>query len=237
MRASGSPIPKPLVPIQGVPLLERNLLRLFYSGFLNVMVAVPSHSPKVAAFVRTRGKLLAEAMGAQLRLFEETDPLGNIGAAAELETDGQELLIVFADNLTSLDLNALVRHHRDTDAALTAAVHLEPFRIPYGEVQIQDGVICGYREKPEHRVLVSSGLFVLAPAARSYLPRGERTEVASLVNRLLAEGAKVSAFEHDAPWIDVNDSSGVERAEHLVAKHSDEFEFRAMPSTDRELRS
>jgi NDP-sugar pyrophosphorylase family protein len=237
MRASGASVPKPLVSIRGVPLLEHNLLRLLNSGFLNVVVAVPSHSPKVADFVRTRGKLLADPLGAKVRLFEETEPLGNIGAAAELETGGNDLLIVFADNLTSLDLTALVRHHCETDSALTAAVHLEPFPIPYGEVEIHDGAIAAYREKPEHRILISTGLFVLAPAARLRLPRGQRTEVAWLVNRLLAEGEKVSAFQHDAPWIDVNDSSAVDRAERLVAKHSNAFECRDAPSANHKLRS
>ena len=232
MRASGAPVPKPLIPIRGVPLLERNLLRLFYSGFLNVVVAVPSHSPKVASFVRSRGQALAEAMGAQLRLFEETQPLGNIGAAADLETGGNDLLVVFADNLTSLDLKALVRHHCESHSALTAAVHLEPFRVPYGEVQVRDGMIAAYHEKPEHRILISSGLFVLAPNATAHLPRSQRAEVSWLVNRLLAERAKVTAFLHDAPWIDVNDSPTIERAEHLVARHPDAFECRE-PAPDR----
>jgi NDP-sugar pyrophosphorylase family protein len=226
LRASGALTPKPLVAIRGLCLLEHNLLRLLSSGFRDIVVAVPAHTPEIAQFVRTRGQSLAEAFGCRVRLFEETRPLGNIGAAAELETGDSDLLVVYADNLTALDLNGLVRHHRGTGAALTSAVHLEPFRIPYGEVQVRDEMIVGYLEKPERSILVSSGVFVLSPEAIAGLPRGRRTEVAWLANRLLEIRAKVAAFRHDAPWIDVNDSAAVARAEQLLADHAEAFEYR-----------
>ncbi|HEY3012595.1 MAG TPA: hypothetical protein VGJ36_07615, partial [Gemmatimonadales bacterium] len=121
---------------------------------------------------------------------------------------------------------ALVCHHRDAGAALTSAVHFEPFRIPYGEVQVQDGTIVTYLEKPERRILVSSGVFMLSSRAIALLPVGQRTEVSWLVNRLLAEGAKVAAFHHDACWIDVNDSAAVARAEQMIRDHAEAFEVR-----------
>jgi NDP-mannose synthase len=224
MRAAGSTTPKPLIPIRDVPLLERNLLTLLASGFRDIVVAVPSHTPEVGHFVRSRCRALADANHAGLQVFEETHPLGNIGAAAELESRDDDVLVVYADNLTALDLNALVDHHSQADAALTSAVHFEPFRIPFGEVEVQSGMIVTYREKPERRILVSSGVFVLSPTATQHLPRGQRTEVAGLVNRLLAEHERVTAFLHDAPWVDVNDSAGIARAERLVAEYAQLFE-------------
>jgi NDP-sugar pyrophosphorylase family protein len=225
LRASGAFTPKPLMPVRGVPLLEHNLLRLLSSGFRDIVVAVPAHTPEIGQYARTRGQMVADTFGCHLRVYEEISPLGNIGAAAELETGDSDLLVVYADNLTALDLNELIRHHRRTRAALTSAVHREPFRLPYGEVQVQDEMIVAYLEKPERRILVSSGVFVLAPGAIARLPRGQRIEVAGLVIRLLAEGAVVAAFRHDAPWIDINDTAAVARAEQLLADHAEVFEY------------
>jgi NDP-sugar pyrophosphorylase family protein len=224
MHATGTSTPKPLVSIQGVPLLERNVLALLQSEFRDITVATPSHTPEIAHFASGRCRALAAMFGGRLSLLEETHPLGNIGAAAEIETGEDDLLIVYADNLTSIDLNALVDHHRHAGAALTSAVHLEPFRIHFGEVEVQDGEIVAYLEKPERRILVSSGLFVMSPKAVSYIPRGQHTAVSWLVNRLLAAGEKIAAFPHDAPWIDVNDRSAVGRAEQLLTIHAKAFE-------------
>lgn len=223
MRASGPTTPKPLTLIAGVPLLERNLVTLLASGFRDVTIAVPSHTPEIGHFVRTRCQALADSHHAELHVFEETYPLGNIGAAAQLPAAEAPLLVIYADNLTALDLNAIVRHHLDTRAALTCAVHREPFTIPFGEVELRDGRIVAYREKPEHPVLVSSGVFVLSPSAIACLPRGQRIEVPWLVNRLLSDHAKVAGYVHRAPWIDINDADQAARAEELLVKHADAF--------------
>jgi NDP-mannose synthase len=227
LRASGTLVPKPLLPILGVPLLERNLLTLLAAGFRDIAVAVPSHTPEIGAFVESRCRLLADSYAARLAVLVERSPLGNIGAAREVQTGSADLLVIYADNLTALDLNDLVTYHQSATAALTSAVHLEPFRIPYGEVLVEDGALVAYREKPERRMLISSGVFVLSPAARSRLPSGERSEVSWLVNRLLAERLPVAAYHHEAPWIDINDTAAIARAEELVAIHRERFDVRA----------
>jgi mannose-1-phosphate guanylyltransferase/phosphomannomutase len=227
LRASGTSIPKPLVPVLGIPLLERNLLTLLAAGFRDVTIAVPSHTPEIGAFVESRCRLLAESYGATVAVLEERVPLGNIGAAREVTPASADVLVIYADNLTALDLADLVGHHHSAAAALTSGVHLEPFRIPYGEVQVESGSIVAYLEKPERRVLVSSGVFVLGPAARSLLPPGQRSEVSWLVNRLLAERLPVAAYQHQAPWIDINDSTAIARAEELIVRYPEHFDVRA----------
>ena len=222
MRAAGAALPKPLVTVDGASLLERNLAAVLGAGLRDIVVAVPSHTPSIAAYVRGRGTQIAETFAAKLTIFEEIEPLGNIGAAAAVATGGRELLVVYADNLTALDLNAFVEHHRREDAVLTVAVHREPFRIPFGEVRLANGLIDAYIEKPERRILVASGLFVLGPSAIARVPRA-RTEVSWLVNELLAAKARVAAFLHDAAWIDVNDMAAAERAERLLVANRDAF--------------
>jgi NDP-mannose synthase len=117
-----------------------------------------------------------------------------------------------------------VGHHHRSGATLTSAVHFEPFRIPFGEVGVQDGLIVSYQEKPERRILVSSGLFVLSPKAAQKVAAGQPTSVAALANRLLASGERIAAFIHSDPWIDVNDLSALKRAEQMLVDNSEAFE-------------
>ena len=216
MRASGVTTAKPLVAVGGRTLLEHNLLALLDRGVRDIVVATPAHSPEVAEFVRGPCRQRVSSRGGDLRLYEEQQPLGNIGAAAEIDRRDPDLLVVFADNLTTLDLAAIVGHHRKARAALTTAVHFEPFRIPFGEVEVRDGWVVSYTEKPEHRVLVSSGVLVLGPAAIARIPRGRPTGISWLANQLLAAGERIAAFPHQASWIDVNDMGAAERAEHAL---------------------
>lgn len=235
MLASRGPTPKPLVPVRGVPLIERNLAMLLMAGAREVVVAVPAGLPEIGRWVEGRGRALAAARGATVRCVVETVALGTIGAAAGLWGAAGALPadyavpVVNADNLVALDLRGLVARHREAAAAFTVATHLQPFRIPFGEVEVVDGRLVAYHEKPDHPVRVSSGTYVLGPVALAALAPGERCDVPTLVTRLLGRGEVVAAYAHATPWIDVNDAASVARAEALVAAHPEAFERWASP--------
>jgi mannose-1-phosphate guanylyltransferase/phosphomannomutase len=223
MKPAGGTVPKPLVPIRGVPLLERNLLMLLAAGIRDVWVSVSQHLPEVGRYVETRGYELARAGGGSVRCLTEDRPLGNIGAAAALRGIAAPVLVVYADNLISFDLHAFMDHHVRNDAALTVATHFEPFRIPYGEVRIVDGRITAYLEKPLRHVCVSSGTYVLSPESLELLPTEERADIVWLAERLLERGKLVLSFPHESCWIDVNDGASLRRAEELVDSRPELF--------------
>jgi len=224
MQASRGPGSKTLIPVRGVPLLERCLSTLLMTGFRDVAVSVSRHQPDVGRFVATRGAALVRSRGGKLLCLEEDRPLGTIGAASTFRDRVETLLILNGDNLTAIDLLALVSQHRKTGAALTIATHKEPFRLPFGEVQIAEGRILAYHEKPERSFPISSGTYVLAPEAIDLLPPGERTDVPWLVESLLSQGRLVNSYAHQALWIDVNDASALDRAERLVDAHPTVFD-------------
>ena len=223
MKPAGGAVPKPLIPIRGVPLLERNLLMLLAAGFRDIWVAVSQHLPEVGRYIETRGSELALAGGGSVRCLPEPQPLGTIGAAAALRGQTAPLLVLNADNLITFDLHAFADHHLRNEAALTIATHFEPFRIPYGEVRIVDGRVTAYLEKPLRRVCVSSGTYVLSPESLELLPTEVRTDVPWLVDRLLERGRIVLSFAHESCWIDVNDAASLKRAEELVDSRPELF--------------
>jgi NDP-mannose synthase len=227
MRASGSAVPKPLVEVMGVPLLERNLHQVLAAGFHDVCVSVPEGIPEIAQFVRTRGLQIARAWGATLTVLVEQQPLGNIGCSGRLRGAADHVLVVYADNLTGIDLTRLLSEHQVSGAALTLAVHDEPFRLPFGQVYEVGDRIVDYVEKPEHRFAVCSAVSALSDVALRSLPADRPTSISELARGLIAAGAYVRSFRHSAPWIDVNDLAAVAGAEALIAAHPDAFALTA----------
>jgi NDP-mannose synthase len=224
MRLTTGRTHKALVRVLGVPMIERNLLALLAQGFRSLVVAVNPQEREIVEYVRERGSNLAKLQGASLRCYEEEVPLGTIGAAGDLECRSEPLLVVNVDNLSTLDLNGFVKHHRQVAAALSIATHFEPFRIPFGEVVVHNGLITEYREKPTFSVHLSSGTYVLSEGARSYIPKKRRTDIPSLFALLRERGERIVSFEHNAPWIDVNDGASLEKAEQLILQNLKEFE-------------
>lgn len=223
MRRTLGPIPKPLVPVRGTPLLEWNLLVLLAHGFRSLAVSVPAADPRVELFVRSRGEAVAAAAGAGLEVLREEEPRGNVGCAAALHGRADPVLLVFADNLTALDLGALVKEHLRSGAALTLATHEESIRSPFGEVRVEDGRVTAYDEKPARRVLISSGVAVLGAPALAAIPARGTMGISALARRVMERGEPVREHRHAAPWVDVNDAEALERAQRMVEEHAHLF--------------
>jgi NDP-sugar pyrophosphorylase family protein len=229
MRASFGPTHKALVPVLGVPLIERNLTTLLTFGARDITVAVSHSDWEISSYVATRGQRLADEAEARLELLRETAPLGTIGAAGAIELRAEALVIINVDNLTSLNLREFVNRHLESQAVMTVATHFETFQIPFGEVILEQDDIVEYREKPRLPVCISSGTYVLSRAACELIPRGERLDIPALFNRVREHGGRVVAFPHEAAWIDVNDADAVRRAEALIAKQGGEFHEKTNP--------
>jgi mannose-1-phosphate guanylyltransferase/phosphomannomutase len=215
-------------------LLERCVTTLLLTGCRDIAVAVSRDEPDVGHFLATRCSALARPFGAAIHAIPEEKPLGTIGVATSFKGRAGAVLVLNGDNLISIDLPALIARHVRGEAALTIATHYEPFRIPFGEVSVAGGRVTAYVEKPERRIRISSGVYVLSQDAIDLLPPGQRADVPWLVERLLARGASVLSFPHKTPWIDVNDVASLERAERLVGAYPEAFE-RGPAGPDREM--
>lgn len=223
MRADGVADHKGLVEVLGVPLVERNVRTLLAAGFKNIVVAVAAGEKALQEFVETRCRRLAEARHAALRCLVEREPLGTIGAVGAVLPEAEEVIVVNVDNLTTLDLRAMLLRHRAVDASMTVAVHWEPFAIPYGEVELDNGWVQELHEKPIKHYRMSSGTYVVGLEAASAFPARRAIGAPELFNRLKHAGRRIAAFEHASRWVDVNDNDGVFKAEQMILNDGNDY--------------
>jgi NDP-sugar pyrophosphorylase family protein len=225
MRSSGAVTPKPLVSVLGMSLIERNVRALLRNGFREIVAAVPSGSVGnvIAETVERELKPICAAAGGQISVLVEDRPLGNIGAAALLGDRAEHVLVVFSDNLTGVDLRSVVLEHHTKQCSMTLVVHHEASRLPYGRVTLSEGFVTAYEEKPEARTLISSGITVLGPDAMRLVPPNVPTGMVDLFDLVHRSGLEVAGYLHSAPWIDVNDTNSLQRAEDLIRSYPDSF--------------
>lgn len=223
MRATAGPVHKALALVRGVALLEWNLRTALHYGFGDIVVVVNPNEPDILAFV-DRAAHIARASGAALTTYLERVPLGNIGAAREVIGSAEALLMLYVDNLAAIDLRALVDYHDRGSFSMTIATHKEAFTIPFGELTIENDHIISYVEKPAYGIRVSSGTCVLSRSACEFIEPATMTGASTLFAALHAAGERIGAFEHNAPWIDINDAAALLRAHRIVEEHWSTFE-------------
>lgn len=164
-------IPKCLIPIGGVPLLEiwfRHLERL---GVSEARVNTHHLAEPVAAYVAAR-----PPSPMRISLFHEPELLGSAGTIranrAWLETE-PEFLIVYADNLTNADLAPLVRFHRDRRSEFTLAVFRTPNPRECGIVVADaSGLVTEFQEKPADpkSPWANAGLYMAGSSLFDFIP-------------------------------------------------------------------
>ena len=200
--------PKPLMPVAGKPVLELVLRRLRRQGVRQVTLAVSYLEELIRAFFGDGAKL-----GVELKYYREESPLGTAGVLSVLDNLPDPCLLMNGDVLTTIDIAAMVRVHRERAAAMTVATQSREVHIDYGVLETDgQGSIVRYREKPVLGHLVSAGVNLISAGGRACLRRGERCDVPTLVTRLIEAGQRVAAYHSDAYWRDIGRPEDYEAA-------------------------
>jgi NDP-sugar pyrophosphorylase family protein len=201
-------LPKPLMPIGDMPILEVLLRQMKRAGVDEVVLTVGHLAQLLQAFF-----LDGSQWGLNIQYSYENQPLGTAGPLAMIAGLDEPFLVTNGDVLTTLDLGELIGFHRAHKGAATIAVHHRQVRIDLGVVQWNgENTICGYIEKPVYDYTVSMGMYVFEPQVLKYIPRGQYLDFPDLVLKLIAAGEKVVGYTFDGYWKDLGRPDDYEEA-------------------------
>lgn len=158
-------IPKPLIPIQGIPVLEREIISLRDQGFTDIILTIGYMAEKIQDYFGDGSKL-----GVNISYFVEEKPLGNAGALFFLDLK-EDFLLLNADAVFDVDFNRMVAFHKQHGGLVTLFTH--PNSHPYDSGLIiagEDGKVEKWLAKEDERPLyyknrVNAGLHVINPKA------------------------------------------------------------------------
>ncbi|MBU1032671.1 MAG: nucleotidyltransferase family protein [Patescibacteria group bacterium] len=170
-------IPKPLIPVQGVPVATW-LIRLFIKHGVERVTVI--HNPKwKSAFENWAEDAKSEMRNANggLHIFEEKEPMGTMGAIVhELELGADPVFVSNGDELKNLDLHGFTQFHQNCRIANPkheATIALVSVSNPseYGVAEMNQHLISRFHEKPANPPtnLISSGLYIIEPSIFSEL--------------------------------------------------------------------
>jgi dTDP-glucose pyrophosphorylase len=215
MGALTSTTPKPMLRIGERPLLEIILRSLVDQGFRRLHLAVNYRAEVIEAHFGDGARL-----GAQIRYLREPQRMGTAGALSLLpEPPTAPLMVINGDLLARVDYGDMLDSHKASGAVATMAVREFEFQIPYGVVCEAGGSIVAIEEKPIHRSLVSTGMYVLSPDAVARVPRGVLCDMPTLFDDIIAAGGRTRCYTIHGYWLDVGQVSDYEKANLDFATH------------------
>jgi D,D-heptose 1,7-bisphosphate phosphatase len=119
-------IPKPLIPIDGVPVLEREIISLRNQGFDDLILTISYMSDKIKDYFGDGSK-----WNVHIEYFVENIPLGNAGALFKLREKfgDDDFLLLNADAIFEVDFKRMIQFHKNKNALVTLFTH--PNSHPY----------------------------------------------------------------------------------------------------------
>lgn len=204
--------PKCLVEVAGRALLDIWLDALADAGVDDVLVNLHHLPDQVEAHVALR-----QGLPPRVRTVHEPELLGSAGTllANRGFLDGEDMfLAINADNLTDFDLRELVDAHRSGGAVATITVFKAPRPSECGIVEVRDGLVVGFQEKPAspRSELANAGMYAFHPDVLALVEGPAPRDIGyDLLPRLVGRARAVSIG--DAYLTDIGTPEALERAE------------------------
>ncbi len=193
-------LPKPLVPIGEISILEMVLRQLRFYGFEQAIICV-GHKAELIMAVVGDGK----RFGLEVRYHLEEKPMGTVGALTQVTGLEENFLVMNGDICTDLDFSLLYRDHLEHGAAATVGCYQREEQIELGVLELDGngGRVVGFQEKPIHHLWVAMGVNALQKRVIDLIPKNQLFGFDSLLHRMLTDGVPIRAFRFRGLWLDI----------------------------------
>ncbi len=209
-------IPKPLLPVGEHPILEVILNRLKEFDFREFILSVGYRAELIEAYFGDGARF-----DAKIHYLKEEQPMGTAGSLSLMRqkfnvSDDETFLLMNGDVLTDLDFNRFIEHHKTGGFEVTVGVKEIERQLPYGVLEVEDGLVRRIVEKPVSRYPISGGVYLLQGSVLPLVPPETYFTIPDLVERLVAGGRPVGSYVIEEFWLAVEHQEDMEKARSRI---------------------
>lgn len=200
--------PKPMICINGKPMLEIILEQFIDDGFSDFYFSVNYLKEQIIDHFGA-----GEKWGVSINYLEESRPLGTAGSLKLLpDKIFTPFVVINGDLLTRLDLRKMLQFHEDFGAVATVGVREHRTKIPFGVVKADGVFIEEFREKPVYSDWVNAGVYILEPTVLQDIDADKYVDMPNLLEEGIKRGKRIAACPIHEYWIDVGRPETLEQA-------------------------
>jgi NDP-mannose synthase len=203
-------IPKPLVPIGDIPILEVILRQLHHYGITKVVIAVNHLARLIEAFFGN-----GSSFGLDITYSLEEHELGTASPISLIEHLEEDFFVMNGDLLTTINYSDLFDYHKKHRAIATIATFRKEIKIDLGVLETKNNEFINYIEKPTYYFTVSMGIYVLNSKILNYIPKNEKFDMPDLLLALHKAKENIKCYSGEYDWLDIGRIDDYEKAVDL----------------------
>lgn len=207
IRPLTSSIPKPMLPVLNIPIMEHVINLLVREGFTEIFVLLFFQPDVIRSYFGDGSKF-----GVKIHYVLPDRDYGTCGAVGLLRNHIKErFLVISGDLVTNFPLSSMVDFHVRNGAFVTIGLVSVADPLQFGIVITErDGRIVKFLEKPSWGEVfsdnINTGIYVLEPGVFDYIPPGEEYDFSkNLFPDLLKRGFRLFGYKANCYWRDVGD--------------------------------
>ena len=200
-------LPKPLVPVGNMPVLEIIIRQLKMFGFSHITLAVNHMSEIIKAFFEDGRK-----WGIKIDYSVELKRLGTMGPLTRIKDLPDDFLVMNGDIISDLDYEKFFNFHKRKKSIFTISSFVRDEIVDYGVLGTSNGCLMEISEKPVMRYEVSMGIYMASKKVVDLIPRNKEFGFDQLMIKLLASKKEVYVRKHNKYWLDIGRPSDYSKA-------------------------
>lgn len=208
-------LPKPLIPIGEMPILERILQQFYKMGAKDFYLTVNYRKEMIKSYF---SEIKEEYV---IKYIEEDQPLGT-GGSLRLIDDcfSSSVIVTNCDILIEADYGEIIQFHKESGNAMTIVSSLKNTAIPYGVIHMQEhGVIERLEEKPVLSYFINTGMYIIEPEYIKLIPEGILYHMTQLVQQMIDKGLKIGIYPiSENSFFDMGEFEEMKRMEERLLK-------------------
>ena len=205
-------IPKPLFPIGEKPILQLIIEQLKNFGVDEYIISLGYLGQLIKAFMGN-----GEKYNTDISYVTEEIPLGTAGAISLLPELDDDYIFMNGDILSTIDYYDAYEKHKKSNALMTICTFEKTTKSSLGVLELNiNGEVENYLEKPELKQVVSSGIYILNPKIKDYIPQNKFFDIPDLVKSLIVKKEKINTYKIEGEWFDIGTPADLEKAEQYL---------------------
>lgn len=215
MRPLTNTIPKPLVDLNGTPIIERLLVHLINQGFKDFYLSINYLGDMIENYFGD-----GKRWGVSISYLKEDRKLGTAGSLKLLDDRKIEnnVIVLNGDLVTNINFGQLVDYHVSETADATIGAQKVFLKVPYGVINYQDNRVLSLKEKPLASYCVNCGIYVLSPNIIKEIQIDDKIDMTCLINQLTQQKKKVILFPIYEDWQDIGNLRDLEVVRQLYGE-------------------
>jgi NDP-sugar pyrophosphorylase family protein len=202
--------PKPLMPVDGIPILEVIVKQLAHFRIEEIILTVSQQSEALLSAYFGDGS----RYGVAICYSREGKPLGTAGPLSLISNLPETFLVMNGDILTTLDYQKLIKFHKRQKGVVTIAMSQKKVPLELGVMEFNRSYrLTRYVEKPTLSYSVSMGIYVFEKRVLEWIPSGRYLDFPELIQKLLREKKKVTCYPSNDFWLDIGRHEDYEEAQ------------------------